>query len=225
MEARELRQIARDNLSGNWGLSVAVTFVAGLFGALVTGTGSTSRINIDEQILHQLPEFVITLLAILGSIAGIMALVSFIIGGAVQLGYATYLLKQHDRANFEFSDLFSQFHRFGQGFAQHFLRGLYIFLWSLLFIIPGIVKTYAYAMTPFIMAENPEMTANEAITASREMMDGHKLELFWLGLTFIGWAFLSVFTLGIGSLFLNPYMNAAYAAFYKKLTAEGRTYE
>jgi uncharacterized membrane protein len=175
--------------------------------------------------LQNLPEFVITLLAIIGSIAGILALVSFIIGGAVNLGYATYLLKQHDRANFEFGDLFSQFHRFGQGFAQRFLRGLYIFLWSLLFVIPGIVKSYAYAMTPFIMADNPEMTANEAITASKEMMNGHKGELFWLSLTFIGWVLLSVLTLGIGTLFLNPYMNASYAAFYRNLTRENRIYE
>lgn len=224
MEARELRQIARDNLSGNWGLSVAVTFVAAFFGALICGS-SSFNLNLPEQALQDMPETVIVILGIIGIIAGILALLSMICGGAVQLGYATYLLKQHDRANFEFGDLFSQFHRFGQGFAQRFLRGLYIFLWSLLFIIPGIVKTYAYAMTPFIMAENPEMTANEAITASREMMDGHKLELFWLDLTFIGWSIMTVFTLGIGTLFLNPYMNASYAAFYKKLTAEGRTYQ
>ena len=74
-------------------------------------------------------------------------------------------------------------------------------------------------MTPFIMAENPEMTASEAITASKEMMDGHKGELFTLDLTFIGWDLLCLFTLNIGHLWLNPYKNAAYAVFYKDLTA------
>jgi uncharacterized membrane protein len=69
------------------------------------------------------------------------------------------------------------------------------------------------------------MTANEAITASKEMMNGHKGELFWLSLTFIGWVLLSVLTLGIGTLFLNPYMNASYAAFYRNLTRENRIYE
>jgi len=69
------------------------------------------------------------------------------------------------------------------------------------------------------MAENPDMTAKEAIEASKQLMDGHKGELFMLGLTFFGWIILCVLTLGIGTFFLNPYMNAAYAAFYKNLTA------
>ena len=111
--------------------------------------------------------------------------------------------------------LFSQFDRFGQGFLQAFLRGLYTFLWTLLFLIPGIVKSYAYAMTPFLMAEDPNLSAKEAIKLSQEKMRGHKGELFWLGLTFFGWSILAALTGGIGYIFLNPYMNAAYAAFYR----------
>ena len=80
-------------------------------------------------------------------------------------------------------------------------------------------------MTPFIMAENPDMTASEAIAASVELMKGHKLDLFFLELTFIGWSLLNILTLGIGSLFLNPYMNAAQAAFYKDITRTNRVYE
>ena len=72
-------------------------------------------------------------------------------------------------------------------------------------------------MTPFLLVENPEMTAKEAITASKELMDGHKGDLFTLDLSFIGWALLCCFTLGIGVFFLNPYTNAAYAAFYRDL--------
>ncbi len=223
MEARDLRRIARENLAGNWLLSVGVTFVAGLLGGLITGAGGSINIKLDEHMVRELPRIVMVYLKVVGSVAGILGFINFIIGGTIQLGYTQYLLKQHDKANFEFADLFSQFHRFGQGFAQAFLRGLYTFLWALLFIIPGIVKSFSYAMTPFIMAENPDMTASEAITASRQMMDGHKGELFWLNLTFIGWSILSAFTLFIGNLFLTPYMNAAYAAFYKDLTS-GRRY-
>ncbi|MBQ3504038.1 MAG: DUF975 family protein [Oscillospiraceae bacterium] len=152
----------------------------------------------------------------------LLGLAQFIIGGTINLGYTQYLLDQHDRRELDFHVLFSQFHRFGVGFLQFFLRNLYIALWSLLFIIPGIVKTYSYAMTPYILADHPDMTANEAITASRQLMDGHKGELFWLRLTFIGWSILCVFTLGIGSLFLNPYVNAAEAAFYRQLTGSNR---
>ena len=218
MTYSDYRRVARENLAGNWALSVGVALVAGLFGSLLTGSGSFN-IEVSQDVLQSLPESVLPLINILIAGISVLSLVQFILGGTVQLGYSQYLLKQHDRANFEFYDLFSQFDRFGQGFAQAFLRGLYTFLWSLLFVIPGIVKSYSYAMTPFIMAENPEMSANDAITASRQLMDGHKGELFTLELTFIGWSLLSALTLGIGSLFLNPYMNAARAAFYRDLTA------
>lgn len=217
MEASEIRRIARENLAGNWWLSVGVAFVAGLLGALVSGSGFSFTIN--EEILYRLPTSFLIFFSVLSVFGSILSLVQFIIGGTVQLGYVTYLLKQHDRASFDFNDLFSQFHRFGQGFAQAFLRGLYTTLWTLLFIIPGIVKSFSYAMTPFIMAENPDMTANEAITASRELMDGHKAELFVVRLSFIGWVLLSSLSFGIGYLFLNPYMNAADAAFYRTITS------
>ena len=220
MEARDLRRTARENLAGNWLLSVGVTFVAGLLGGIITSSGGRINIELDEHMIRDLPRIVMVYLKFVGSVAGILSFVNFIIGGVIQLGYAQYLLKQHDKGAFEFSDLFSQFHRFGQGFAQAFLRGLYIFLWSLLFIIPGIVKSFSYAMTPFIMAENPDLTANEAITASRQMMDGHKADLFLLDLSFIGWSFLAALSANLGNIPLNPYKNAARAAFYRQLQAE-----
>lgn len=224
MCSEDLRRVARENLAGNWGMSVLTAFVASLFGALLVSSSVKFNINLPEEYAYSMPELLIRIAAITASIGSLLSFASFIMGGTIQLGYTKYLLKQHNKANFELKDLFSQFDRFGQGFAQRFLRGLYILLWSLLFIIPGIVKSYSYAMTPFIMAENPDMTASEAINASKQMMDGHKGELFILGLSFIGWQILCVFTLGIGTLFLNPYMNAAYAAFYKDLTS-GRAAE
>ena len=111
--------------------------------------------------------------------------------------------------------------------AQKFLRTLFTVLWSLLFIIPGIVKGLSYAMTPFILEEHPEMTASEAIKASMRLMDGHKMDLFILGLTFIGWQILACLTMGIGFLFLNPYMNATYAVLYRSISTgrqEARAY-
>ena len=101
-----------------------------------------------------------------------------------------------------------------------FLMGLFIALWTLLFIIPGIVKMFSYAMTPFILEENPDLTANEAIDRSRAMMKGHKFDLFWLILSFIGWGILCVFTLGIGTLWLTPYMQTSIAAFYEDVKAD-----
>ena len=217
MSYSDYRRIARENLAGNWGQSILVAFVAALFGALLTR--ASFSISIDAEILSKLPMFVQRYLALAAKIASVLSLVQFVAGGTVQLGYTQHLLKQYNKESFDIKDLFSQFNRFAQGFLQHFLRSLYVILWSLLLVIPGIVKSYSYAMTPFIMAENPDRTANEAITASRELMDGHKGELFVLELTFFGWILLNILTLGIGSLALNPYMNAARAAFYKDLTA------
>ena len=217
MTYSDYRRIARENLAGNWGQSILVAFVAALFGALLTG--SSFSMDIDASVLSKLPMFIQRYVALMAKIAGVLGIVRFVAGGTVQLGYTQYLLKQHNKAAFDIKDLFSEFHRFSQGFLQSFLRELYVFLWCLLFIIPGLVKIYSYAMTPFIMAENPDMTANEAITASRELMDGHKGELFCLELTFFGWMLLNVLTLGLGSLALNPYINATRAAFYKDITA------
>ena len=92
--------------------------------------------------------------------------------------------------------------------------------WTLLLLIPGIIKAFSYAMTPYILEEKPEMTTTEAIHHSRMMMKGHKFDLFWLLLSFIGWGFLAIFTLGIGFLWLYPYMCTAMASFYEEVKEE-----
>lgn len=227
MTSSELRAMARRNLEGTWGISVGVALVAALLGGLIVGTGSNINFNFNEDTVCNLPPIFWTVLLPMVSLAGLLGIVSFILGGTVELGYAKFLLKQYDRKELQFSDLFSQFERFGTGFAQKFLRTLYTCLWALLLVIPGIVKGLSYAMTPFILEEHPEMTASEAIKASMKLMDGHKMDLFILGLTFIGWEILACLTMGIGFLFLNPYMNAAYAAFYRNISGqrqEARSY-
>ncbi len=228
MEANALRSLARKNLAGNWGLSIGAAAIACLLGGMLTG--SSFLPNIEWRIpISELQEFHGTLQQGIhfGNVGfsirnGIFGLVTFLIGGTIQLGYTDFLLKQHDGRDFQFGDLFSQFHRFGQGFAQQFLRGLYTTLWMLLFIIPGIMASYSYAMTPFLMAENPDLTASEAISKSKDMMDGYKGELFFLDLSFFGWLLLAAITGGPGFLVLNPYTNAARAAFYRRLQAEYR---
>ena len=95
------------------------------------------------------------------------------------------------------------------------LMCIFITLWSLLLVIPGIIKSFSYAMTPYILKDYPELSANQAINLSRKMMKGHKFDLFWLYLSFIGWMILNLFTFGIGSFWLIPYMYTAQAAFYQ----------
>lgn len=217
MNASELRLKARESLKGNYWYAVLAALIAAIFGALMVNGGSID-LNFEEEFpgfFADLPKLIRLYLTLAVGTAGAINLVAFILGGVVQIGYAQYLLKQQDREVNSIKDLFSQFDRFGQGFLQAFLRGLYTALWALLFIIPGIVKSFGYAMTPFLMAEDPNLTAKEAIKLSQEKMMGHKGELFCLGLSFIGWDLLAVLTGGIGHIFLNPYVNAAYAAFYR----------
>ena len=214
MNASELRLKARTSLYKNYWPSVGAAFVASIFGALIGSTSAVSKFEWRE-VFESAPDGIKGfLIAILGTVVTI-SFVKIILGGVIQLGYASYLLKQQDCEIRSVRDLFSKFDYFGQGFLQMFLRGLYVLLWTLLFIIPGIIKEYAYAMTPFIMAEDPNLTAQEAIKISQEKMKGHKWELFCLGFSFIGWEILAIFTMGIGYIFLNPYISAAYAAFYR----------
>ena len=227
MEAKDLRVRARANLQGNWPLSIGVAAVAALLKGLTVGSSFLPDINTDvpdflsgSAVISNILKAGVTLGKLRISIpGGLLSLVAFILGGTIQLGYAQFLLKQHDGGKPEFSELFSQFQRFGTGFAQGFLRELYTSLWLLLLVVPGIIKSYSYAMTPFILAENPDLSASEAIRRSMELMDGHKLELFYLDLTFIGWNILAAITLNLGYLAVNPYKNAARAAFYRQLTA------
>ena len=217
MNASELRLKARQSLTGNYWPAVLVAFVASIFGALLVNGGSFS-INIEErfsEVFGNLPAIVKWYLAIVGSTAGVLSLVNLILGGVIQLGYASYLLKQHDREICETKELFSKFDYFGPGFLQLLLRNIFTALWSILLVIPGIIKSLGYSMTPFLMVENPNLTAKEAIKLSQEKMMGHKWELLCMSLSFIGWSILATLTGGIGYIFLNPYMNAAYAAFYR----------
>lgn len=223
MFARDYRELARENLSGIWKLSIGTGMIACLLGGLIVGSSffPEFEIKIENQNIHSLADFFTIFLAKAGigiHLVSMLNLLHFILGGVIQLGYATFLLKQHDHKDPQLNDLFSKFDYFGAGFCQAFLRNLYVFLWSLLLIIPGIVAQYSYAMTPFIMAEHPELTASEAIRASKKMMNGNKWELFCLHLSFFGWVLLCGLTLNIGNIFLNSYMNAAYAAFYRRVS-------
>ena len=109
---------------------------------------------------------------------------------------------------------------FGHNFWGMLLMSIYASLWTLLLIVPGIVKSFSYAMTPFILKDYPELSAHQAICLSSKMMKGHKLALLWLSLSFIGWIILSVITVGILNFWLTPYIYTALAAFYQDVKAE-----
>lgn len=100
------------------------------------------------------------------------------------------------------------------------LMQVFIFLWCLLLLIPGIIKSFSYALTPFLLVDNPELTPNQALNLSSKMMKGHRFDLFWLILSFIGWIFIGILTLGIAYFWLLPYMYASISAFYEDVRKE-----
>ena len=136
------------------------------------------------------------------------------------VGYCSLYVAAYRHGNAKIEMLFSGWKNMGPGLVAGILVPLYTFLWSLLFVIPGIVKSYSYAMVNFIIQDNPSMTASQAITLSRHMMKGHKWKLFWLEFSFIVWHLLGVITLGLSNLYFIPYSMASHTAFYEVVKAE-----
>lgn len=192
LKAKDFRRQAWAALNGKWNTVALVTFVYILI----------------EGACALLANFYIGFIA------------SVVIAGPFALSFAGIALNVTRGELVEFKMLFNGFHNFGKAFLLNLLNGIFIFLWLLLLIIPGIIKALSYAMSFFILADNPEMSANEARKKSIEMMRGNKGRLFCLWFSFIGWLLLCVITFGILSIWITPYRNAAYAAFYQSLLPE-----
>ena len=237
--AKDFRGSARDALRGKWPIAVGV----GLVASLLCGNGTSSpriefnfnninNANADTDISAGFSELFSELGSVWGVLApilGVALLVGllfsaafFILGSIVGVGYAKFNLGLIDKKNVSFSDLFSYFSDWKSAVLTNLLSAIYVFLWSLLFISPGIIASYSYAMTDYILSEDPTLSAGEAVSRSKEMMRGNRFRLFCLHISFIGWDILCAFTFGIGNLFLNPYKKAAIADFYREIS-ETRT--
>lgn len=170
--------------------------------------------------------FVITL--IIGAISGLAGVVLNLIPGgglisliivtpAFALSITRVYLNLLIGVTPDVKDAFSGFDDFWAAFKVNFLVGLFTYLWSLLLIIPGIVKAYSYSMALFILAENKGKSALECINESKELTSGHKMDLFVLSLSFIGWFLLVSITFGIAYIWVGPYMQATFANAYATL--------
>lgn len=163
---------------------------------------------------------IVTLIVSALPAASSIAAIGFVIAGPLLVGQAIYLIdmieNQTDGKKIEL--VIEGFKRsFINSFVATLLVGLFTFLWSLLLIIPGIIKALAYSMTPYIIADEPDIDAFVAIRKSQEMMNGHKMELFTLILSFLGWFLLGMLTFGVGMFFVMPYFQTTLANFYLEL--------
>ena len=142
---------------------------------------------------------------------------SIVVSGPLILGYCLVYLSFVRTRDMRLSQLFEGFQRFVNAFLAYLLRAIFILLWTLLLIIPGIIAGLSYGQTFFILADNPDMEGLAAITKSKELMRGHKWRLFCLGCRFIGWTLLGIITLGIGFLWIVPYFQTCLTIFYEDL--------
>lgn len=233
----ELKELARQGLSRYYGAGILAVLIAGLLGAGTSGIpikgsvqvsiGKGSRPKIDISPFFRDPSFRTGFMLLFASTAIAAFLfglaLSCFLANVIEVGKCRYFsmstLNQDDAG---LGELFGGF-RSGSYLnivKIQFLRGLYEGLWSLLFIIPGIVKHYEYYMVPYLLAEFPDMDSSEAFRLSRRMMDGNKFDAWILELSFIGWCLLGALACGIGLLFVAPYEEATFAELYLKLREE-----
>ncbi|NTW32549.1 MAG: DUF975 family protein [Bacteroidetes bacterium] len=192
-----LMNMAKESLKGKWALAIGTFLVYYIIiGALQT----VFRIS---------PQTTISI-----------SLFSLIISGPMTLGLAIFSLTLSRNQDARFEQIFQGFNNFGTSLGAYLLMILFVILWSILLIIPGIIAALSYSMTFFIIADDNTIGAMEAIDKSKKMMDGYKLKYFYLILRFFGWALLCILTLGIGFLWLAPYMQVTMAKFYEDIKEE-----
>ena len=227
LKSKELRVRAWNSLKGKYWRAFFVVLV---FGILASGGSTlltysqelTDLINmVDPSEMDATMELGA---AVASGIASVMwfvgMLISVFVGNAAEVGLAHYFIKNTDSAP-SFADAFYGFKvKYGRNIGTLLLIGIKTVLWSFLFVIPGIIKGFEYAIVPYILADDAEITSKEAFKKAKEMMKGNKWRLFKLNFSFIGWGVLCVLTLGVGTMFLVPYVAAANAEFYAELKSK-----
>lgn len=184
IDRAELKRRARNDMSGNMGMLIVCLVIIGALSAACN------------------------FIPFVGWIA------SLCITGPLSLGSAYIYLNLTRGFGPDVNILFSGFQRFVDTLVLWLLIGIFTFLWSLLLVVPGIIKAISYSQAYYILAEHPEMTAKEALDESIDMMDGHKMDYFVLYLSFIPWILLTTITCGLAGLYVIPYMTATFANFY-----------
>jgi uncharacterized membrane protein len=194
---KDLMTQAREALSGRWGLAVGTFFVYMLImGAISAVPALCSKIIVAGSNIFVL-----------------------LFAGAFALGIAIFSLAIARKEEAKLEMIFSGFKYYGKTLGLYLLMILFVFLWMLLLIIPGIIAAISYSLAFFIMSDDPNIGAMEALDKSKKMMCGYKWKYFCLGCRFIGWCILGILSLGIGFLWIIPYMSISSAKFYEDVKA------
>jgi uncharacterized membrane protein len=193
-----LLRAARESLKGKWGLAILTFLIYTLFTS-ATGSVTSSSSNITFSLLN------------------------LILGGPFALGAAIFSLSISRGKEPMLEQIFQGFNRFSNAFVAYLLIVVYVLLWTLLLIVPGIIAALGYSMTFYIMTDDPLIKPQDALKKSKTMMNGHKLKLFYLFLRFLLLGLLCILTLGIGFLWLIPYIHVTMAKFYDDINGNELT--
>ena len=226
---KELKDRAKITLKANYWKAVLVSLIL----SFLTGGGGSSAGNsasesyksasggdslfsgVDPNVLAAVLSAIVVAVLVILAISFVLSLLVF---NPLIVGCRRFFIKCREEQPSLKELVFAFSSSYGNIIKTMFLEGLYIFLWSLLFIIPGIIKTFEYLMVPYILAENPELSTKEVFARSKQMMTGDKWNAFVLQLSFLGWILLSVFTCGILLIFyVGPYSELTYAELYAVL--------
>ncbi len=240
MLSRDFKSRALEALRGNWFISIIAGLIAGLLGGTTMGSGISVSVEVSTDGGTEDPDGVIAMiksisqqqipedpaaysemiLAILG-IMMVSMLIAFvfqlIIGSGVAVGYARFNLDLMESYPLKLSTVFSGFDRLKTAICANLLMYIRVLIGTIFFIIPGILMAYSYSMVNYVLADNPDMTAREALRESKRIMKGNRWRLFCLCMSFIGWMLLGLLTLGIALIWVVPYQQAAIAAFYQEV--------
>ena len=214
----QLKQMARNALHGSYWKSVLVAFLLGLTGTSFASSGSAANAEGISDGYYSFEQYLPVILTFI-FFAGVLAIaLRIFLLRPLEVGCRRYFLEDIIRP--------AELDCLKAGFSGNyrnvvwvmFCRDIFIFLWTLLLIVPGIVKSYEYRMVPYVLAENPDLSREEAFALSKRMMDGEKMNAFVLDLSFIGWAILTILTCGlVGIFYYQPYLALTDAALYQTL--------
>lgn len=212
----KLKSKAKSILKGNYWPAFLVSFIILItggshnrseFGSGAGGSGGGSFVNLDSEIFF-----------LVGGVILLLILLRIFIGYILEVGGRKYFIElAKGESNIGFLGYVFKENSYFNVFKTMLLRSIYILLWSLLLLIPGIIKYYAYRMVPYILADNPNLGYKRALQLSQQMTQGEKWDIFILDLSFLGWYILGAMVLGIGVLFVQPYYDSTNAKLYLKL--------
>lgn len=215
---QEFKNAALNALRGNWSQAVLATLVVAVIYCPIVGASSFYE-ALNPPVFGEVPTG-------LWGYTGGSFLLSLLVLCPLSVGFhnAWKALYVYSNPSILSNSFGIGFRNYGRAIGGTLLVQIFTALWTLLFIVPGIIKAYSYALTPYILVDDPDLSVREAIRKSQKMMQGQKFNLFYLQLSFIGWALLCVLTAGIGYLWLAPYYATTEAAFYQNLKANNAGY-